>query len=532
MQKLILGIALAAMLAFPAQARWRVAESDHFVIYADDSEADLLRFGDQLERYHSAIALLTGREEEVPSPSNRLTVYVAGNERDIRRLANGDRTVAGFYIPHASGSRAFVQNIYVSRKSTDFSMTVLLHEYAHHFLISTSRHALPRWLSEGAAEFYASARFPKDGQIEIGRPAQHRAVELLYGVEVPLSQVFEPATAGKWSAANDFYGRSWLLFHYLTFGNEERRGQLASYWRSVASGTSSLDAARQAFGDLDTLASELADYLRRRRMTMAVLPAEELTVRPVRVRELSDGMNAVIDLMMVSKRGVTSEQAAELLPEIRDVASRFPRDPGVLAALAEAEFDAGNDVEAIAAADAALSIDPSKVNAYLQKGYALFRQAAVAEDAETAYDLAMQPFQQLNRIENDHPMPLIYLYRSYSERGLEPSETARHALERASELAPFDKELAMELALMQAQDGNIARARMSLGPVLANPHGGNLAEEAQRVLAMLADAPEGEPVDPVALARARTSSSTGSQGTDGPVTPSPEDDENAGEGEG
>ena len=168
----------------------------------------------------------------------------------------------------------------------------------------------------------------------------------------------------------------------------------------------------------------------------------------------------------------------------------------------------------------------------MQKGYALFRQAAVAEDAETAYDLAMQPFQQLNRIENDHPMPLIYLYRSYSERGLEPSETARHALERASELAPFDKELAMELALMQAQDGNIARARMSLGPVVANPHGGNLAEEAQRVLAMLADAPEGEPVDPVALARARTSSSTGSQGTDGPVTPSPEDDENAGEGEG
>ncbi|MBX7483712.1 hypothetical protein K3174_14345 [Qipengyuania sp. 6D47A] len=40
----------ALILAVPAQADWYRADSDHFVIYADDSEKDVARFAEMLER--------------------------------------------------------------------------------------------------------------------------------------------------------------------------------------------------------------------------------------------------------------------------------------------------------------------------------------------------------------------------------------------------------------------------------------------------------------------------------------------------
>ncbi|MBU2588381.1 MAG: hypothetical protein KJ872_09735, partial [Alphaproteobacteria bacterium] len=66
------------VLAHPALAEWYEASSDHFVIYADDSERDIQRFAENLERYHSAMAFLTERSLETPSPSNRVVIYAVG----------------------------------------------------------------------------------------------------------------------------------------------------------------------------------------------------------------------------------------------------------------------------------------------------------------------------------------------------------------------------------------------------------------------------------------------------------------------
>lgn len=101
-------IALLALLtAQPAWADWYEASSDHFVIYADDKERDIQRFAEELERYHSAMASLTGRATEKPSPSNRVVIYVVGSQRDIRELAGGNsRTIAGLYIPRAGAAGA------------------------------------------------------------------------------------------------------------------------------------------------------------------------------------------------------------------------------------------------------------------------------------------------------------------------------------------------------------------------------------------------------------------------------------------
>ena len=497
----ISAILAATMLAAPAQADWHVAESDNFVVYADDRAQDVQEFAEALERYHSAMSLLQIRERTAPSPSNRVTIYVVGNQGKIRKLAGEDaKNIAGFYIPRAGGSVAFVPEISMGGRETDFSVTVLLHEYAHHFLISASPYAMPRWVGEGAAEFFASAKFEKDGGIAIGRPAYHRAAELAYAKDVSVEELFDPDLYEKKRGKrfDAFYGRAWALYHYLFF-SEDRKGQFRSYIQKIATGTEQRKAAVEAFGDLDVLQKDLDRYLDQRRMSVFNLTSDMVPTGPVTVRALSEGEGEAMPLRIRSKRGVSREQALELLPDVRAVAADYPNDPGVQEILAEAEYDAGNDDAAIAAADRAIALDPTRKNAYVQKGYALFRKAEDAADQDAAYAEAMKPFTALNRLETDHPLPLMYYYRSFVERGAEPNENARHALERASQLAPFDQGLRMNTALMLATEGKIAAARYTIAPLASDPHGGGLAATARRFSDAMAGTEEGTPWYPGAM---------------------------------
>ena len=125
---------------------------------------------------------------------------------------------------------------------------------------------------------------------------------------------------------------------------------------------------------------------------------------------------------------------------------------------------------------------------------------ALASDAEAdamdaAYADAMQPFSALNALENDHPLPLIFYYRSYTDRGESPSELARTALEQAAALAPFDQGLWLQTAIMQGREGKVELAGLSLAPIATDPHGGKRAKAVSMVIAELENRTEGEPVD-------------------------------------
>lgn len=497
MIRAILSIVLCVGLAVPAHANWRMASSDHFVVYSESRSADVRDFAEMLERFHRAMELETEVTIPPPSPSSRVTVFMVGTDRELKELyGNRNTSVAGFYIPRASGSVAFVPFIKIGSGEPDFSLRVLLHEYAHHFLISSSRHAMPRWLSEGSAEYFASALFHSDGSVDIGLPNNDRAWELANAGKVSLDQLLDrelyQQTRG--SSYDAFYGRSWLLYHYLRF-EEGRKGQLARYRAALNSGADAIEAAKGAFGDLDALERELRAYNKRRRMAGMRFDKELFSIGPIEVTDLSEGHSEMMDVIMQSHRGVTTEEAAELARKARTIAARFPNDPAVQGALAEAEYDAEDDAAAIAAADRALAANGDTKKALIYKGLALFRQARDAEDHDAAYRDAMRPFQQLNAIENDHPMPLIYYFRSFTERGRAPSEAAEHALERAMQLAPFDHDLALQVATMHATKGNGELASYILAPIAANPHGGQRAAFSAALRDALAKTPEGTPLD-------------------------------------
>lgn len=496
--RLFVAVLAALLLPAPAQAAWHEASSDHFVIYADDRAEDLRAFAERLERYHSALAKLTGQNLAKPSPSNRVAIYVVGSERDVKVLYGNKRSaVAGFYVPRAGGSVAFVPDLGSgAASSTNFALAVLLHEYAHHFLQGRRAYAMPRWFDEGAAEFFASARFEPDGGLRLGMAAQHRAGEIFFGDAVPIRELLDEDLyrAANRKRYDAFYGQSWTLYHYLTF-EDSRKGQLARYVGLLTDGTKPLAAAEQAFGNLEKLAADLKSYVRRRQITSLKLVPAMTTVGPVAIRPLSPGMAAMMPVLVRSKRGVDEEEAKEVAAAARAIAAAHVGDPGFEAALAEAEYDAGNDVAAIAAADRALAAGPS-IDAYVWKGRALFRQAGDAADRTAAYKAAMVPFTRLNKLENDHPLPLIHYYDSFEAQGLPPPEAARAALERAAMLVPQDKWLWSRMVLMLAQEGKIALARQMIAPLLADAHGGATAAWAAHVAPQLDKAPEGKRFTP------------------------------------
>ena len=147
-----LTFALLALLAAPgaARAEWLEASSAHFVVYTNDSEQNARTFSEQLERYQKAMSVVTGVTLPDPSPSNRVTVFVVRNIDQVQKLAGNNPNVGGFYIPRAGGALAVVPRGEEHKGELYFGMITLLHEYAHHFLISQSDFPMPRWESESA----------------------------------------------------------------------------------------------------------------------------------------------------------------------------------------------------------------------------------------------------------------------------------------------------------------------------------------------------------------------------------------------
>ena len=482
---------LVAAAAAPTEAKWREASSSHFVIYSEQNEKTLREFATKLERYDSAMRLLRNLPDEPVGPANRVTVYVVDNIAAVRKLAgergsNNGFGIAGFYIPRASGSLAITPRAAGGSGPNDLSaQIVLLHEYAHHFMMDNLPAAFPGWFVEGYAEFMASAIFEKDGSVGMGAPAQHRAYGLLSNTPLPLEKLLASSDHKLTDAQQELvYGRGWLLTHYLTF-EPSRAGQLNAYLARINEGESNIDAAKAAFGDLKKLDRELNSYLKRRTMNYWKLPPDKLKTGEIAVRELTPAEEAIMDVKIRSKRGVNPAEAKALLPLARKAAAPFPNDPAAQNMLAEAEYDAGNYKEAEAAADRALAANPKSIDALIYKGRAKLALAEASAGSDAAAKEARKWFVAANKLDPDDPEPLILFYQSFVFGGSAPTANAAMGLKEALALAPYDQGLRMMVAHQYLTEGKGEEARETLIPIAYNPHGGAMAEAARAIMAKI-----------------------------------------------
>jgi tetratricopeptide (TPR) repeat protein len=478
--------ALFLLSSGPARADWVETSSDHFVIYGDQAAEVVRSFAERLELFHAAMSKLLQSQQAKPSPSNRVTIFSVETEAQVREIVgDGNAFLAGYYDSRAGGSYALVPRLKSASKiQRDLaSETILYHEYSHHFMAGMTSRSFPRWFVEGFAEFYAGVRFKQDGTVLLGTPANHRAYELAYSREVPIRTLleFDGGRSQPSKTYDSFYGQSWALFHYMFF-EPARAGQLKKYQTLLATGDTALEAAEGAFGDLDQLDRDIERYIRRSRLGAFGIKRSDLVIGPISVRTLRPGEAAMMPTFIRSKRGVTREQALALVPDARKVAERYPQDPAVQAALAEAEFDAGNDDAAIAAADRALALEPNRVNAYIQKGYALRHKIEEGKLPKASWKDVRSQFVKANKLENDHPVPLINFYLSFIDQGQEPSKVAVQGLEWSMVLAPFDPTLRWLVAQQMIHDERWAEAARTLAPLAYSPHPGEHTDQALQLL--------------------------------------------------
>lgn len=470
---------LAGFTAAPAQAAWIEARTEHFIVYSkDDSDASLREFATRLERFDKGMRHLHRLPETPADRANPLTIYVVSDAAAVERLCNnGARRptctdVAGFYNGRAEGSVAFTPHRSGNGDPLDLNaQTVLFHEYTHHFMLQNFSAAYPAWFVEGFAEFNGTASFEKDGSVGFGKPAFHRYYGLLTGKPLPLARMLAPDSRDlRGDQREAMYGRGWLLTHYLTF-SPARQGQLSTYLAAINQGTPGDQAATAAFGDIRKLDSELDKYLHRPTLSYLRLTAAITPTGPITIRQLTPGEGAMMPVRIISKRGVDAAMAARVVVDARRLAAPFPNDPGAQDALAEAEFDNGNDDLAEAAADRALAANPKDRVAMMYKGRSRMRRAQKAKVTDPAvWKDARGWFIKANHVENDAAAPLMFFYLSFEAEGQKPTANAVKGLEYAFQIAPQDPRLRWLLAGQYLVDRRFKEARATLAPLAFDPH--------------------------------------------------------------
>lgn len=480
---LLLGTAL--LTAVPAQAGWNEARSKHFVVYADEPEPELKAFAEKLERFDAAVREARGVPDVQPGRSTQVTLYVLKNIEALRKVyGDEDTAVAGFYLPKASGSVAFVPEEGRPGKWGLSGQTIFFHEYTHHLMLQDADQPLPTWLTEGFAEFFANPEFKPDGSVVIGRPPLYRG-EALYTIErIPLEKMISGdylyVTGREYDS---IYGRGWLLTHLLAF-DLKRRGQQTRFLDEIAKGVPAKQAAQNAFGDLKALDKELDRYFKNDTWTLATIPAAKLKIPPVTVRPLSAGEAQLMEAKIRLARGGSPAKLKSLVAKARATAQQNPTDENVQTILAQVELAAGNPAEALAAADSALAKNPQSFDALMTRGKALLK-IGEKNKASGNWNGARQAFLDANKIDPEAGEPLVLYYRSYVTQGIAPTKNAVDGLSYAVILAPQDNELRMELIGRLIEDNRLDAARTIIGPVAYSPHRGKWHDAAVAILEQL-----------------------------------------------
>jgi tetratricopeptide (TPR) repeat protein len=468
---------LVCLVSVPAQAAWYKVETDKFIFYGTSPKAlqeDALR----LERFDALLRQRLGisaNSEEV-----KLSIYVLSTESEVRKVYGpGSKDIAGFYTANESGLLAVVP------KSTgDFADVILNHEYAHHLMLHHLNGRYPAWYIEGFAEFLSTVTF-KGERANIGLPAMHRAYQLMLESNTPIRTLLGASVSEVDSdQRGNFYGRAWLLTHFLTF-NEGRKGQLSSYLKLVADGKPLLDAATTAFGDLEILNRDLLRYQNAK--AIHYMSMEVPAARPVvTVTQMEDAFGETIRERVMLRRGTADAERAVIVKELEDSAKTYPSSADIWTQLAEARLDMDDYAGAVAAADKAVAADPKSARALLWKGIALVRQLNdKGSDDPAVWKEARSWIVRANRADTEDPLILFEYYRSFASEGREPTPAAVAGLEKASALMPQAESIRAAYAFEMVKAGKYGLAATYLQPIANSPHGDDAAKAFQAVVATL-----------------------------------------------
>lgn len=501
------GIFAALVLLAPAAATagtetWRRADTPNFIIYSTGSEKQLKEFAEDVERFDALLHRFANVEAQ-PTPY-RLTIYALPNASAVRKLLSGkNRDVAGFYHPSLAGSFAVTNRSGGNQKFDLDGSIVLFHEYAHHFMHRNFNGSFPLWFNEGFAEYYSTTTFDKNGRYTVGKPAYHRAYGLLLGVDVGIEKLLLTSDLEnlKRDERDPFYGRSWLLVHWL-MRDEEGRKKLLGYLNDCATGVPLDEAAMRNFGDLKELDKALDAALSGRMPMMTSKDPMDFQTK-IKIRTVDDVESAIVPLHL---QRLSGKEIAKVVDGLRLLADQNPARADVWYELAQAELassshayiddtdindEDGTDdarleevpdstlIAAESSLDKALAIAPRHSRANTLKAHILMERLQRSGDVlNEDWEDVRTHIIAANHADTEDPMPLIAWYESYTKMGKTPTAIASDGLAKAFGLAREATEVRLLYAFDLARMGKYDLAANLVEVLVNDPHAGDVGRAA------------------------------------------------------
>jgi hypothetical protein len=461
-----------------AMAGWKRADTPHFRVWADTSDARLRDQAALLEDYRALLDLATGRT--LPADSPPLDVFIVDRLAKATPWRSLGPDVAGFYRADAGRISAVARSAAGAEPGTLSGQQILLHEYAHHYMLAQAGTYYPAWYVEGFAEYFATAQFRAD-RIEFGLASDNRTAWLLTSAWLPLERLLarDPALAGSRDTAM-FYAQSWLLTHYM-FRVPGMRAKLIAFLADCARGEEPVAAFRlQVDPDLNGFQTKLRRYLETR-ATYSRFDRPPSTPTSIRITPLPPSADTFLLRQVALEHRVGPDRAGVALAEIRALAAKAPEDPLARRTLALAELEHGDPAVARRLVDDLLAETPADPDLLRWRALAL-RPLGPDAPPEAMAEARRSLVRAFKIAPNDWRTLHAYARLHRPVAGPLPANVL-DVLIRAWTLAPQVTDVVLDTAVALTHADRLAEAAHVLEPLARSPHAGPAAELAARMLA-------------------------------------------------
>jgi hypothetical protein len=471
---------MAACSGAASAAAWTRVEADRFIVYGATGESAARSYAAKLTIFDLTLRTMNPQVASKPK-AQKLEVFLLRSRSDLRAIwPDAPSGAGGFY-------RATPERVYAVALQGGTGLlpdAAIFHEYAHHFMFENLPASYPAWVTEGWAEYYASAAL-KPQSIEVGNYDEGRT-RYMFGLNwLPMSDVLTK-NVFEFSGyhRSQFYAQAWLLMHYMRATNA-RADALNRALVAIGAGVPSLKAFEDATGmDMPTLTRELQNYRK-----LSVVRWKRPDPPAMTVSALSPAQGEfLLDSLRLSTDSGRKESPA-YLADLRRRAGAYPGDRAANLILAQAEFAQGDPLAAEGIIRRLLAVDEKDVDALR---IAALGQIRVGERQRTErpqrFKAARAYAARAYQLRDDDPR-ILYAY-AYSRTipPSFPSENDLNALMLAWSLAPSVQETAVLTGVALVRNKRRADGIRLLERVANNPHGGSVAAYARRMIAQNAPA--------------------------------------------
>jgi tetratricopeptide (TPR) repeat protein len=434
---------------------WVEIRTSHFIVASDGGEKTARRFADQFE---SLVRVF-----QATMPNSRVStgipvrILVSRDGQSFARMAPEFPYDKRHEREQPPGLIFFgPEKTYIGIRGNapgHFPYTEIFQNYAREILKQSYRN-LPPWLEEGYSTVYGSITFGDRG-VRLERPEPDDLSVLFQSPLLPLDLVLHvDRSSGYYNPGNKrsvYFAESRVLVHFLISDPQfASTKSMERYVTAVQGGADSLQAARDAFGDLNQLQEKLDAYVK----NVSGPPAD------IAVPGASDSGGSPRTLSVPEIDARVADFMA-LRGKVEDAQDKLEEALMSQPSLPEAEQSLGflmlkqdNADEAQKHFDRAAQLDPNDALNFYGQGLV----AASKADKGSAPAGAAAAFEKAVALNRDFAPAWYNLAMVYSERP-ETLQKALAAAQRAAALAPGNSGYQLQVAALQDRVSHPEEAR-------------------------------------------------------------------------